>query len=281
MTDLPADFETQGTPRRASTFVQIPIDLIGYVRSLKLTGAQYELWLYLWELDPYGDRWVEVPSPDAIAQFLKVSARTITRATQRLQDCKLFDFNIERWKCRNTTVSAKTHNFSTDKNIRVRTKRSQCGQFDPSADKKIPVSADGSNCPEKKLKPVQRNGSKSPQTIQTKQTFTDSLSEAERERFLEFCEQEAEKCQNPPISLIESWVEKNFDQLWRRFEKQQKRSAAPVIDWATHPQREEYLAALRERGRAWIGTCYDPEEKRRRNSFWEWAKREGLIGGTS
>jgi hypothetical protein len=118
-----------------ATFVQIPIDLISYARTLKLSGTQYDLWLYLWSKDPFGDRFVEIPSPDAIAAELGVNPRTIQRAAQRLQDADLFDFQIEAWKCRNTTQS--TPIKTPDKKLRVRTKRSHPGQKDLISDKKI------------------------------------------------------------------------------------------------------------------------------------------------
>jgi hypothetical protein len=89
-------------------FVQIPSELIAYVRSLKLTGTQYDLWLYLYSLDPYGDRFVEIPPPKEIAEVLKVDYRTIERAAQRLVDCNLFEFQIERWKAKNRKAFSKT-----------------------------------------------------------------------------------------------------------------------------------------------------------------------------
>ena len=126
-----------------ATFVQIPIDLISYVRSLKLSGTQYDLWLYLWSKDPFGDRFVEIPSPEVIAAELGVNPRTIQRAARRLQDADLFDFQIEAWKCRNTTQS--TPIKTPDKKIRVRTKRSNLGQNDPVTDKMIQVRTKRSN----------------------------------------------------------------------------------------------------------------------------------------
>jgi hypothetical protein len=89
-------------------FVQIPGELIAYVRSLKLTGTQYDLWLYLYSLDPYGDRFVEIPPPKEIAEVLSVDYRTIERAAQRLVDCNLFEFQIERWKAKNRKAFSKT-----------------------------------------------------------------------------------------------------------------------------------------------------------------------------
>lgn len=105
-----------------TSFVQIPFELINYVRSLKLSGTQYDLWLYLYSRDPYGNRFVEIPSPAEIAVELGVNPRTIQRAAQRLQDADLFDFAIDKWKAKNTTNNGKGKNFASDKMIQKRTK---------------------------------------------------------------------------------------------------------------------------------------------------------------
>jgi len=85
-------------------FITIPVSLLAKIRALKLSGTQYDLWLYLYSLDPYGSRWVEIPSPAEIAQVLGVDPRTVQRSAQRLADCKLFEFEIKRWKARNTNA---------------------------------------------------------------------------------------------------------------------------------------------------------------------------------
>ena len=58
-----------------ASFIQIPIELINYVKAKKLSGLQYSLWLFLYSLDPFGDRFVPIPSPEAIASELNVCAR--------------------------------------------------------------------------------------------------------------------------------------------------------------------------------------------------------------
>ncbi|WP_448603614.1 hypothetical protein [Thermoleptolyngbya sp.] len=85
-------------------FITIPVSLLARARSLKLSGSQYDLWLYLYSLDPYGSRWVEIPSPAEIAQVLEIDPRTVQRNAQRLTDLKLFEFEIKRWKARNTNA---------------------------------------------------------------------------------------------------------------------------------------------------------------------------------
>ena len=107
-----------------ASFIQIPIDLIRYVSERKLSGLQYRLWLHLFALDPFGDRYVPIPSPEEIALELGVCARSISRAAQRLIDLDLFDFNVNSWSAKNTII-----NKSGKKS--PRTKRSNFGQKDP------------------------------------------------------------------------------------------------------------------------------------------------------
>jgi DNA-binding MarR family transcriptional regulator len=85
---------TEPASSKAEPFVTIPCSVIEYVRTLKLTGTQYAFWLYLLVLDPYGDRWIEVPSPSELAPVFKVDIRTLQRAAQRLDDADLFEFEV-------------------------------------------------------------------------------------------------------------------------------------------------------------------------------------------
>lgn len=183
MSDQPNNSERQSAENQPSgaqqPFVAIPVELVRYVRSLKLTGTQYDLWLYLYELDPFGDRWVEVPPPDEIAIILKVDPRTVERAARRLDDCKLFEFQIKRWKARNTTVSAKVTENSTGKEIRKWTKRSKSPQMDQFVANGINLSFSRQRDPNVTPEPAQGATSSLSHTIHTDQT----LSYSERETF--------------------------------------------------------------------------------------------------
>jgi hypothetical protein len=177
MTDSLPSPQPRGTQITTASFIQIPSQLLQYVRSLKLTGTQYDLWLYLFQLDPYGDRFVEVPSPKEIANALQVDYRTIERAAQRLADCNLFEFEIERWKARNRKALSKTvlpdehfaseslpgqasmsfPHFSLGKEIQNWPNRSKCGQTDPNAANEIPLPKENKTL---HPKPAQGKGSK-------------------------------------------------------------------------------------------------------------------------
>lgn len=166
MTNSPTDPQPSGV-QKPPPFVQIPVWLIDYILTLKLTGTQHDLLLLLWKLDPYGDRWVEVPPPNELAVLLGVDARTIQRAARRLEDCDLFEVEIKRWKVRNTTVSVRSRDFSTGKEIRIATKRSKCRKWDHFVVNGINLSENGQNDPNVALELAQKASSDSSHTIHT------------------------------------------------------------------------------------------------------------------
>jgi hypothetical protein len=129
MTDSSPPSQPSGTQAQSLPFIQISRELIDYVRSLKLTGTQYDLWLFLFSLDPYGDRWIEIPPPEKLGNAFGVSDRTIQRAAQRLADCHLFDFQIERWKAKNSKRSISFPQNSTDKGIHLSATGSLCPEL--------------------------------------------------------------------------------------------------------------------------------------------------------
>ncbi|HEY9670476.1 MAG TPA: hypothetical protein V6D11_03465 [Waterburya sp.] len=223
------------------TFVQIPLELIRYVRSCKLSGNQYDLWLYFWELDPFGDRWVDIPPPAEIARILNVNERTIRRSAQRLQDLELFDFQIEKWKCRNTTASVKLKSSPTDKNVRVQTKRSKRGQNDPNVSNGIEMSENGQNDPN--VTP-EASFNKDSDSLQTYTDFLQTLSDTEREKFLEFGLKKAAELPKPP-TLPRKWIERNWQELSAEFSVASQ-TPSQIDSAVLEQEQQEQISAARK-----------------------------------
>ena len=122
-------------PQNIAPAIQITVELLQTVRSHGLTGTEYALWLYLYELAPSGS-FTDIPSPHELAAALNVTSRTIERAARRLQDLNLFTFQIQSWRVRNARVTAQntsliappfsTVDFSLGKEIQMPTERSIC-----------------------------------------------------------------------------------------------------------------------------------------------------------
>jgi hypothetical protein len=93
-------------PQIVAPAIQLSIELIQNVRSHGLTGTEYALWLYLYELAPSGE-YTNIPAPHEVAALLNVNPRTVERAAQRLEDLNLFSFQVlssfqgKIWRTRN------------------------------------------------------------------------------------------------------------------------------------------------------------------------------------
>jgi hypothetical protein len=129
--------------KRRTRFVTIPSAAIDAARKHRLSGNQYELWLYLCQLDPYG-KWIEIPSPAELALIMGCNARTIERSARRLQDCGLFEFEIKTWKAQNLQPHVNQNPLGKEIHLSANgskcpTNRSKNGHFDPK---------NGSLCPE-------------------------------------------------------------------------------------------------------------------------------------
>ncbi|WP_416671618.1 hypothetical protein [Egbenema bharatensis] len=125
-----------------SSFIQIPFEVLHYVRKCNLTATQYSLWLYLYELEPYGQKWIDLDINDA-AKELNVDPLTIKRAVKRLEDLALFHFEPKAWRIRNTVEQEYTGLFfsrrsdlSDDRKIFLSSERSFDHQKDLSVTEK-------------------------------------------------------------------------------------------------------------------------------------------------
>ncbi|MGF1489778.1 MAG: hypothetical protein ACFBSE_22050, partial [Prochloraceae cyanobacterium] len=92
-----------------ASFIQIPIELLKFVRQSKLTSLQNNLWLYFYELEPFGDRSVPIPSIGHIAAEFGVCTRSINTAIARLSDLGLMKFSQESLSVQNTTTNRSTN----------------------------------------------------------------------------------------------------------------------------------------------------------------------------
>lgn len=132
----------------AATYAKIPTEALAIAR--KLTKSQYDIWTYLWEIDPYGNHKRQLPTPADIAKELGLHERTVTRACDKLQDLGLFEFEIQRWACLNNYGSksdqakekftkkisnpTSTESGCYDTDVQNLTTRSNFGHSDPKID---------------------------------------------------------------------------------------------------------------------------------------------------
>jgi hypothetical protein len=125
--------------------------------------------------------------------------------------------------------------------------------------------------------PVKKSGSL--RSNKTYKDFKDSLSDSEREKFLEFSLNKASQLPKPP-TLAVKWIEKHYQELYDQFKHSPEgKILTSASDWANHPKRDEWIAEIRI-GRPRFVALGGPEEEREtRRQFAKWAEENNLVWG--
>lgn len=229
-----------------------------------LTRAQLGVLYYIETSDPFGDRGLEVTVTD-MAKELGLDKSSVSRALKQLDQMGYINSEIIKAKVkvlrpRNTV--APTQQTMHQRNL-------QC--MDATDD--APTQQTMHQCNKQSLEPKQDKDSSSSKTINTYSDFINSLSETEREKFLEFGLKKAAELPKPP-ALPKKWVERNWQELSAEFEKSVLPSAQ---DWSQHPHRDEWIEEIRQ-GRPRFVALGGPEEEREiRRQFAEWAEANNLV----
>ncbi|WP_265277700.1 hypothetical protein [Nostoc sp. KVJ3] len=180
------------------------------LRKSKLTKHEMALWLYLIEKDPFGDRYWQLPSTLEITTELEMSKASYFRARARLQELELFDFQEQRVDCRNLTGVSKMRLESQNLDSESQKCDSKSQKCDSKSQKRDSKSQKRES---QRSKPASGKGYEVSQTIHTYSNFINTLSESEKESFLEFGKKKAAELKNPPVQLPLKWIEKNFEEL--------------------------------------------------------------------
>jgi hypothetical protein len=90
-----------------ASFVQVSSEAIALLYSNRLTKTDHRLYWYLAALDPWGQKFVELPSQSEIALALGVTRESVNRSAAKLQQLGLFDFQIYGWRGKNTSIATK------------------------------------------------------------------------------------------------------------------------------------------------------------------------------
>lgn len=91
----------QGQYHGNKLFMQLEDWVIDILMSDELTKTDHRLFWYLFKLERWGDRFVDLPSQSEIALALGVSRQEINQSQAKLQKLGLWDFKTTGWKARN------------------------------------------------------------------------------------------------------------------------------------------------------------------------------------
>ena len=180
-------------------FYPLTSEVTSKLRKGKLTAAEWRIWSYLVEIDPWGDRYQDIDSLDVMSKC-DCSRATFYRAIAKFQKLGIFDIQDKGFSIRNLTGA------SLLKSSQTAEQNTQSSQANPKTTKAVSkMRLDSQNCENKPPGSPPNKNLDSPQTLQTYTDFKKTLSESERENFLEFVRKRAKNLEKP-INDLEAWL---------------------------------------------------------------------------
>ncbi len=259
-----------------------------WVRACKhLTKSQLAVLYYLRSQDPYSIG-IRIKA-SKIAQELGITKRSVNAAIAFLEEKEYIDLQdieysvkVSAGGCLCDSLESGTgvgnrfptgeENFPPEKSI------SHQGKEFPTGEENFPPEKSISHSQAETQSQQSSCNSKINKINKTYLDFKDSLSEEERESFLEFGLKLASQLPRQP-QLPLKWVEKNWEDLRIQWEKSQGRvSSVKSSKWENHPQREEWLEKIRHLGPVGFQAEDMPNQKMRRE-FYMWANANKLVWG--
>jgi hypothetical protein len=199
-------------PLQDTTFFMLTPGVRDRLLEIKLTAAEWRIWCYLVSLDPFGDRGAKF-SPAELMMKCGVKKTAYFKAKAKFQSLGLFDFKDGTTKVFNLQGGFERPNNSTysqqEKVIESANAESQSANAESQSANAESQSANAesqsANAELQSSKLLPEKDSDSSQTIQTYSDFIQTLSESERENFLNFVK---EQIKNLPkqVNDVEAWL---------------------------------------------------------------------------
>ncbi|MGL4883879.1 MAG: hypothetical protein ACRC8K_22890 [Waterburya sp.] len=189
------------------------------LRRAKLTAAEWRIWSYLVEIEPWGDRYQDIDSLEIMSKC-DCSRATFYRAIAKLQKLKIFDIQDKGFSVRNLTGASslklsqveeegtklKQADLKNEKVVSKMRLDSQNCESDLKNEKVVSkMRLDSQICENQSPESPPDKEFKSPQTLQTYSDFKKTLSEDEREKFFHFVKEQINNLEKP-INDLEAWL---------------------------------------------------------------------------
>jgi hypothetical protein len=132
--------------------------------------------------------------------------------------------------------------------------------------------------------PEIKNNSDSPDSsLNSYQSFSNSLSNSQRESFLTFCQQQANQLPKPPV-LVKKWIQRNWEELrslWRKKSPDVAFMSGDISqqDWTNHPRFKRWKRYLecQYQARDFIVLLNNGGTEEERRAFARWAIDKGVV----
>lgn len=152
-------------------FFQLSKQAIQKIWSTKLSGNDWKVYSFLSLIDPFGDRWCELPEIENICQLLTMSQASFYRALSKLKESELINTEDKGWRFKNILAFAKMRGDSQN-----------CETILKNEKPVAKMRNDSQNCENQSSKGLENKDSSFSQTIQTVQTIQTLSDSSNSER---------------------------------------------------------------------------------------------------
>ena len=233
-------------------FYPLTSDVTTKLRQAKLTAAEWRIWSYLVEIDPWGDRYQDINSLDVMSKC-DCSRATFYRAIAKFQKLGIFDIQDKGFSIRNLTgasqiklnqaaegnTKSKSANLKNEKSVSKMRLDSQNCESNLKNEKSVSkMRLDSQICENQPPETPPDKDFKSPQTLQTYTDFKKTLSESEREKFLSFVKKKTSNLEKP-INDLEAWLASKNAAKQNRWEIYYKNYQEEKISQSAKTTRQE------------------------------------------
>ncbi|WP_414553052.1 hypothetical protein [Anabaena sp. CCY 0017] len=262
-----------------------PLELDEWLSACKdLTKSQLSILYYLRTVDPYSNG-LKIKA-SVIAEELGISRKTVYESISVLKQKAYIELEDAEYILK---VIPKGCKYDTFHSVTDLSPPGNCchpqvtvvtpGLHDSPPGNKIhpqvTVVTPGLQSPPETIK---QQAFQNPKINKEFKDFKDSLSKSQRESFLKFGLEKAQKLPHPP-ELPHKWIEAHWQEISAEWMKVQGRS--PGVEqqqWQNHPCRNEWIEKIRSLGQFGFYAENRQEEKERRE-FFKWADANNLIWG--
>jgi len=159
----------------SQSFYPLTVSTLDQLYQADLSPSELRLWLYLSALDPWGDRYEELPDTLELMEKVGIKKSTFYAAIAKFQELNLFDFQVRGVTFRNLMGAQKVWK-GFQPSGKVSRNLEKIPDFWNSVQEFGKNSSDSEN---QRLEALPCKGSSSPQTNQTNQTNSHSQKESE------------------------------------------------------------------------------------------------------
>jgi len=230
------------------TFYQLTPETGKTLIKNELTAAEWRVWIYLVCLDPWGNEYKDLNSLEIMSEC-KVSKTTLWRAMSKLQDLGLFDFQDQGFHFKNETgVSKMKQEFQKrNRNFKNETEISKMKQKFQKRNRNFKNETEISKMKFSSPEMQTESDSDKPLDLLDYKDLIRSLSEEEREKFLNFVKEETKNFPTP-ICDINAWLaattaagENRWEIYWANYSNRTQKPKE-------NPQHLEWQRILDEEG---------------------------------